>query len=208
VVIMNNTYNPSHKGHLPIRVLQHNIIHQFENTTHNFLDESASAIKKFGLKKEIVYTVNRSSIDGCKVEGPYVHNLDKQIYIQETFLSYLWCMCYSLHMYTDKIIASPDPCLSKEIKTKELFEYALSLQDKYSDWSKSQLANPECYTDQDAADIERTNELFLYAFNFILCHEFAHVVLGHSPLRQNSCRLKFLEKIKIEISDEKIYKVF
>jgi hypothetical protein len=28
------------------------------------------------------------------------------------------------------------------------------------------------------------------------------------PLRQNSCRLKFLEKIKIENSDEKIYKVF
>jgi hypothetical protein len=28
------------------------------------------------------------------------------------------------------------------------------------------------------------------------------------PLRQNSCRLKFLEKIKFEISDEKIYKVF
>jgi hypothetical protein len=29
-----------------------------------------------------------------------------------------------------------------------------------------------------------------------------------APLRQNSCRLKFLEKIKIENSDEKIYKVF
>jgi hypothetical protein len=28
------------------------------------------------------------------------------------------------------------------------------------------------------------------------------------PLRQNSCRLKFLEKIKFEIRNEKIYKVF
>ena len=29
-----------------------------------------------------------------------------------------------------------------------------------------------------------------------------------SPLRQNSCRLKFLKKIKFEIRDENLYKVF
>ena len=29
-----------------------------------------------------------------------------------------------------------------------------------------------------------------------------------SPLRQNRCRLKFLEKIKFEIRNEKIYQVF
>ena len=28
------------------------------------------------------------------------------------------------------------------------------------------------------------------------------------PLRQNSCRLKFLKKIKFEIRDENVYKVF
>ncbi len=30
----------------------------------------------------------------------------------------------------------------------------------------------------------------------------------YSPLRQNSCRLKFLKKIKFEIRDENLYKVF
>ena len=30
----------------------------------------------------------------------------------------------------------------------------------------------------------------------------------HNPLRQNSCRLKFLKKIKFEIRDENVYKVF
>jgi len=30
----------------------------------------------------------------------------------------------------------------------------------------------------------------------------------HTPLRQNSCRLKFLKKIKFEIRDENVYKVF
>jgi hypothetical protein len=29
-----------------------------------------------------------------------------------------------------------------------------------------------------------------------------------TPLRQNSCRLKFLEKIKFEIRDENLYKIF
>ena len=31
---------------------------------------------------------------------------------------------------------------------------------------------------------------------------------AHTPLRQNSCRLKFLKKIKFEIRDENVYKVF
>ena len=33
-----------------------------------------------------------------------------------------------------------------------------------------------------------------------------HVHAG--PLRQNSCRLKFLKKIKFELRDENVYKVF
>ena len=32
--------------------------------------------------------------------------------------------------------------------------------------------------------------------------------IGSTPLRQNSCRLKFLKKIKFEIRDENVYKVF
>ena len=31
---------------------------------------------------------------------------------------------------------------------------------------------------------------------------------GPYPLRQNSCRLKFLKKIKFELRDENVYKVF
>lgn len=90
VIKMINTYNSSHSGHLPIRVLQHNIIHQFENTSHKFLIETEDAIKTFGLKNEIIYTLNESSSEGSKIKGPYVLNSKKQINIQETFLAYLW----------------------------------------------------------------------------------------------------------------------
>ncbi len=176
---MIDTYNSSHSGHLPIRVLQHNIIHQFENTSHRFLIETEDAIKNYGLKKEIIYTLNKSSSEGNKIEGPYILNSEKQIYIQETFLAYLWCMCYSLHLNTDNLISSAIVENHKIKSIQEIFSYALSLKDRYNDWNKSNLPNPELYSDQDKGDIECTNELFLYALNFILCHEFSHISLGH-----------------------------
>ena len=69
-----NHYNNSHKRHLPIRVLQHNIVSQFENTTARFLKETLKTISFQGLKNEIVYTVNRSASIGEKVKGPFVYN--------------------------------------------------------------------------------------------------------------------------------------
>jgi len=177
---MINHYNTSHKGHLPIRVLQHNIIKQFETTTANFLNETLDTIKNKGLKTEICYTVNKSSYDGEKVIGPFVYTKSKILNIHETFLAYLWCMTFSLYRYTDLIISEQlkDDNEQKNL-TDKVFTYALSLIDGYHDWDKNSLPNPECYDKHLAADIEKTNELFLYGFNFVMCHEYSHVDLGH-----------------------------
>lgn len=175
-----NHYNRSHKGHLPIRVLQHNIVAQFESTTSNFLDCTLETVKSKELKTEIAYTLNRSAQEGEKIKGPFVYNASKEINIHETFLAYLWCVTFSLHMYTDLIITGnlEDNNENKKLADK-LFAYALSLIDGYYDWDKNNLPNPEIYDSNLAADIEKTNELFLYGFNFVLCHEYSHVELGH-----------------------------
>jgi predicted metal-dependent peptidase len=41
------------------------------------------------------------------------------------------------------------------------------------------MPNPEEYSTDDVFFIERANGLFVYAMNFILCHEFAHIELNH-----------------------------
>jgi len=183
-------------------VLRHNIIHQFENTSHKFLIETEDAIKIFGLKNEIIYTLNKSSSEGNEVKGPCVLNSEKQINIQETFLAYLWCMCYSLHINVDNLISSARTDNNQLKDTQAIFSYALSLKDRYSDWDKKNLPNPECYSDQDKDDIERTNELFLYALNFILCHEFSHIALGHVTLENTSTEQK--KEFEIEADSKSI----
>ncbi len=195
-----NHYNISHQGHLPIRVLQHNIVAQFEKTTAHFLSKALSTINEKGLKSEIAYTANRSSTNGEKVRGPFVYNKSKEINIQETFLAYLWCMTYSLYIYTDLITSET---LEKDSERKELadrtFNYAMSLIDVYNDWDKSKIPNPEVYDSRFAGDIEKTNELFLYGFNFVMCHEFSHVELGHCEAYEKTAGfLTDLEKKEFE----------
>lgn len=200
---MINHYNNSHKGHLPVRVLQHNIISQFENTTANFLEETFKTINTQGLKKEIVYTVNRSAFDGEKIKGPFVYNQSKEIHIQETFLAYLWCMTYSLYIYSDLLISEQlDGNNSRKLLADKTFSYALSLIENYSDWDKNSIPNPEVYSPEHAADIEKTNELFLYGFNFVLCHEFSHVDLGHCETATKGF-LTDLEKKEFELEADK-----
>lgn len=108
-------------------------------------------------------------------------------------------MCYSLHINTDNLISSATTDNNQTKDTQAIFSYALSLKDKYSDWDKSNLPNPESYSDQDKGNIERTNELFLYAFNFILCHEFSHIALGHVDLENTSTFLSTEQKKEFEI---------
>jgi hypothetical protein len=173
-------YNSSHKGHLPVRVLQHNIISQFENTTTIFLQKALDTVKTMGLNTEIVYTINHSAFEGDKVKGPFVCNQSNEVHIHETFLAYLWCMTYSLYIYTDLIITEQfDSDDERKLLADSTFDYAMGLIDAYSDWDKANIPNPEVYKSEHAADIEKANELFLFGFNFVLCHEYSHVDLGH-----------------------------
>lgn len=62
---------------------------------------------------------------------------------------------------------------------EDLFQYGKSLIKVYSVWDKQSLPNPEEYSEDEAFYIHRANGLFVYAINFILCHEFAHVEKDH-----------------------------
>ena len=197
---MINNYNESYAGHLPVRVLQHNIIHQFENTTTDFPNLSEGIIKRYGLNKEINYLLNSNKTNGNKVRGPYVLNSTKQIHIQETFLAYLWCICYSTYIFTGNLIDKNN--IKNTEKATELMQYSLSLLNKYSDWDKTKLINPEIYSEEDAQDIEITNEIFINAFNFILCHEFHHVAQGHIDKYKNN-NISNEEKLEFEVEADK-----
>ncbi len=201
---MINTLNNSHEGHLPIRVLQHNIIFHFENTTLSFVKLSKEVIKRWGLHPEIDYFANTDKNTGFKLRGPYTCNITNKICIQETFLAYLWCMSYSINVITSSLIDSDTKDYSSELDMAvKAVVYARSLIDEYSDWDKENLINPEIYCESDKKNVEITNEIFLNALNFILCHEFSHVESGHIEKANREDDLSDNEKIEHEVEADK-----
>lgn len=178
-----NKLGPLHEGTQPIRVLIHNLTYSFENTNPEFIHSVMEAMKKNGLKVGIGYI-----IDDEQVKIPFV-NSDKKIFIQETFLSYVWCISYALIVFYDEALAktSRNRHAKKEVEkvnkvniqnAEELWNYGRSLIGSFSPWNKN-LPNPESYFPDDKFWVEKINGVYLVAMKYILCHEFAHVEQEH-----------------------------
>jgi len=76
------------------------------------------------------------------------------------------------------------------------YDYGVSLISKYKAWDKHRFPNPERYNDKNQY-IEQTNNLFIYATDFVLLHELAHIKLGHlAPA-------KWYDPNDVRIKDEK-----
>lgn len=196
-----NRLSDHHQGVMPIRVLQFNLIHAFENTNPSFLELAKKIIIDLGLDPEIGYN---AEVD--KISSPFV--VFKKITLQEVFLSYVWCITFSLTILHEEVIVkrSKNHYFGNEIeKTNfplardayKLWEYAISLIHEYSEWDR-QLPNPEFYKIEYEELIFQTNALYIEAMKFVLAHEFAHIELEHDskiPTKENENSFKVaLEK--------------
>jgi Peptidase U49. len=186
---MINNFSEKHEGNMPIRVLQYNLIHQFETLNSDFLELTKNLMKKIGLDNGIGY-----KIDEEEIKVPFV--IFNKINLQETFLSYVWCISYSISVLHDEVVVKQskndyyknnNEVINDELvsKAKEVWVYAMSLIKNYSEWSL-ELPNPERYLPEDAVIIERTNGLYLSAMKFILAHEFAHIELEHATIADDN----------------------
>lgn len=174
----------SHKYSQPVRTLYQNLLYWFKNTYPDFkTKELDNAIKNLGLNEDI-NLIDRED----RVAMPAGVGTFKIITIQETFLSYLWCISYSLIFIYDKSIHEQkinknfkftDELIEKINKAHTLFNYGISLLDKYNPWDIENLPNPEFYDNLDDDYIEKANGVYINAVNFTLLHELGHVVLGH-----------------------------
>ena len=189
-----------HKYTQPVRTLYHNVKFWFHNTYPGFkTKEIDEAIKKLGLHEDI-NIIDRED----KVAMPAGVGTFKIITIQETFLSFLWCVSYSLLFIYDKAIHEPkinkDFQFTEELNLKIrnahlLFDYGISLLDRYNPWDIDNLPNPEFYDRFDDDYIDKANGVYLNAVNFILLHELGHVVLGHidNDIKNETNNLKVTE---------------
>ena len=92
--------------------------------------------------------------------------------------------------------------IQQDDMTVRLLEYAQTIIKEYKDWDKFQLLNPEEYTESHKTEIEKVNAVFIYATNFVLCHEFSHVERQHAHQIEQS-NLSDQEKREFELEADK-----
>lgn len=155
-------------GNQPIRVFGLHFQYAFENVKI----ELSGPPHNHELKN-VQFRLLNSDI---KAEGPF--STETLIQIHDTFLSFLWSYCYGL------IATAPmgGKELSKEeyAEATQLLKYALKLLSKYEIWDKEKLPNPELHGKDEKKLIGVCNACFWYGYNYILYHEFGHIVLGHT----------------------------
>jgi hypothetical protein len=111
-----------------------------------------------------------------------------QIQLQETFLSYLWTVSYSLLVVFEELVVRPQ--LEKDYQrsaaqqaladnAEQLFAYGRSLRNEYSHWPLNELPNPEIWSEAENHYVEKSSAAFLQATIFVMLHEFGHFYLGH-----------------------------
>lgn len=184
-----NHYNSEmHQGSQPIRVLNPMIIFMFQNTYSKFIFELKEQVEKKIINNELDLIFKEESVISDQFNTPKITKVDRKIHLHESFLSYLWCITYSIYvLYLETIDYNRVNKENRKIthpinddnikKANELFYYGKSLISLYSLWDKEQLPNPEKYLAEKRDYIEQTNCFFTDAVKFILCHEYTHAKL-------------------------------
>ena len=91
--------------------------------------------------------------------------------------------------------------------TEELFDYAKSLVRVFSKWNIEYFPNPEFFdrSSDEGFYIERNNDLYVEAMNFILFHEIAHAEFEHIKKKNvNSLNNEELKEMELEADSRAI----
>jgi hypothetical protein len=184
----------------PISILQNNICDHFENIRPETLEMLKKDVGDLKIDPGIEYDLEKIAIKNQYVK-PYASLGRKKICIHEVFLSYLWSICYFFFVVNEhvqmKMIKNEwngylEFNESVLINALKLFKWAISLNDKYSEWDIN-LPNPQNPPSEEEKYIcGKVNKIYLDAVVFILFHEYAHIVLDHKN-KMNQIPQKELE---------------
>ena len=175
-----NYYQP---GDQPSRVLIYSISVEFEKIK--------SELKRDFPNKELDKINLRILTQNSKVIGPYTNG--NEILLHDSFLSFLWCFNYGI------MARMPQNSFDKnrwELGGK-VVEYGRALLNSFPYWDKEILPNPELYSKELDEYVGKTNFFCLNGVNFIIYHEFAHIILDHFK------ELSEAKKNNVQISSER-----
>lgn len=173
-------------GNQPVRVLHKILKFYFYTSSESFSQELYELIIVGGIKQEIVITTgDEPLIQTTKELTPYV-DANKQLEIHESFLSYIWCISYSMYILYNETVSYPT--INHNVKyekykqnpeeierAKQLLEYGLFLIYDFKEWDKDKLPNPEKYQAEFKDYTQQSSAIFTEAIKWILAHEYTHI---------------------------------
>lgn len=178
----------THRGELPIRVLQYNILEFLEKVSPDYFQLIKDEIQSKGLSPGIKYNIDKQEIIHAATVNAANINSKRVINIYETFNAYLWCVSYSLIVAFDETIQKPhlkgtyngriDQDNELIRSAINVFDYGMSLRTNYSAWNYS-MPNPESHNCKYSFYVEKANLVFTSAMFFVLSHEIGHSYYDH-----------------------------
>ena len=173
------------KSRLPISILEHNVVYEFERRAQSNAHDLELAVAS----RKVVPTLELI-LDKVPPKVPHANVKTREITIYESHLAYLWAFVYSSFVLYEEGIQKPmlAGTFSGSLEfNNSLLQRAAALQSWaikfvrcYSDWSIDELPNPaKVESEAEQFYVPKVNSLFLQAVNFLLFHEYGHLVLGH-----------------------------
>ena len=173
------------QSRLPISVLEQNVTCEFERCARANSHDLKSSVESGRVKP----TLNLI-LDKIPPHGPYANAKTREITIYESHLAYLWAFVYSSFVIFEEGVQKP--MLAGTFSGKLEFEnatlqraaalqkWAINFVRNYSDWDVERLPNPaNVESKAEKFYVPKVNNLFLQSVNFLLFHEYGHLVLEH-----------------------------
>ncbi|WP_165782540.1 phage exclusion protein Lit family protein [Leptospira meyeri] len=175
--------NANQQGSQPIRVNYEALEHFEKSEDVKSLNKTLNSNISIQFRNEKL-PLNYKDTNGKYLMMPYVIK-SGAIFIRETFLSFLWTMCYPCIVMTGElyrhVLDNETVDMEKWKKSIDVAQYGKSLITQFSECNTN-LPNPESYSPSDEKYINITNISYFWALHFILFHEVAHVEKGHFDL--------------------------
>jgi hypothetical protein len=177
---------------LPVCVLEHNIIHEFERL---------AASNNMDLRRTVdarqVKPLIDLRVDQLPPIGPKADLTERTILLHESHLALLWAYIYSSFVIYEQGVQKPmldktyDNAIhfSSElmVRAKRLQDWAYGFSHEYSDWDESSMPSPRSFRDEtEKLYCDKANAVYLKAVCYLLLHEYAHLTLGHLPADEDA----------------------
>lgn len=160
----------------PIRCLLPHITGRFENTYNGFSRYAKTLIDQ--QKVDPIISLD----DTGKFDSPVTMPSYGKIIMNEPFMCSLWSFCYYYFVMHEEYVVphyNEGKFAKNQIldEAEKLFQWGKSLKNGYNCWPQD-LPMPTQYDTQYDGKfyVHIVNQIFLYAMNFIMCHEFAHII--------------------------------